>query len=263
MKLFDTHCHLDFAAYDSDRSDVISRAAAAGVAYVLNPGIDLATSQAAVDLATQFSSVYAAVGVHPNSSADFTPLLLESLRTLTACPKVVAVGEIGLDYYWDHSPRSSQLTALEQQLVLASDLCLPVIIHNREASTDLLPVLESWISSVPPALKQRPGVLHSFSVSADVAERALALGFCLGFTGPITYKKADELRAVARAAPLDRLLVETDGPFLTPAPFRGRRNEPVYVAYIVRRLAEVKGLTETEISRATTSNAKRLFAINN
>ena len=262
MKLFDTHCHLDFDAYNSDRSEVIGRAATAGVTYILNPGIDLATSQAAVDLATQFSSVYAAVGVHPNSSADFTPSLLESLHTLTARAKVVAVGEIGLDYYWDRSPRSSQLAALEQQLALASDLCLPVIIHNREASTDLLSVLESWIPSVPPALKQRPGVLHSFSASADAAERALALGFCLGFTGPITYKKADELRAIARAAPLDRVLVETDGPFLAPVPFRGQRNEPAYVPYIVRRLAEVKCLTETEIGRATTSNAKRLFAIN-
>lgn len=262
MNLFDTHCHLDFNAYDGDRPEVVRRAAAAGVNYVLNPGIDLATSQAAVDLAAQFPSVYAAVGVHPNSSADFIPSHLESLRALSVCAKVVAVGEIGLDYYWDRSPRSSQLAALEQQLALASDLCLPVIIHNREASADLLPVLESWVPGVPTALKQRPGVLHSFSAPMDFAERALALGFYLGFTGPITYKKADELRAVARAAPLDRVLVETDGPFLAPVPFRGQRNEPAYVPYIVRCLAEVKGLSETETGGATTSNAKRLFALN-
>lgn len=262
MKLFDTHCHLDFNAYDGDRSEVVGRAAAVGVAYILNPGIDLATSQAAVDLAAQFPAVYAAVGVHPNSSADFTLSHLESLRALSAGAKVVAVGEIGLDYYWDRSPRSSQLAVFEQQLALASDLCLPVIIHNREASADLLPVLESWILGVPPALKQRPGVLHSFSASMDFAERALALGFCLGFTGPITYKKADELRAVAQAAPLDRVLVETDGPFLAPMPFRSQRNEPAYVIHIVRRLAEVKGLTEIEIASAATSNAKRLFAVN-
>lgn len=262
MTLFDTHCHLDFSAYDADRAEVVARAAAAGVTRVLNPGIDLPTSRAAVELAASFGGLYAAVGVHPNSSADFAPALLDALRALAAAPNVVAVGEIGLDYYRDRSPRDRQLAAFEQQLALAAALELPVIIHNRDASDDVLAALANWVPGLPPALKDRPGVLHSFSASPATAERALALGFYLGFTGPITYKKADDVRAAARLAPLERVLVETDGPFLPPVPFRGQRNEPAYIPYIVEALAQLKALPAADTAAATWENARRLFAIN-
>lgn len=262
MALFDTHCHLDFTAYDVDRAAVVQRAAAAGVTRILNPGIDLPTSQAAAALAASFDGVYAAAGVHPNSSAGFAPALLADLRALAAAPKVVAVGEIGLDYYRDRSPRDRQLNAFEQQLTLAAALALPVIIHNRDASDDVLAVLASWVPSLPPALKARPGVLHSFSAPPASAERALALGFYLGFTGPITYKKADDVRAAARLTPLDRLLVETDGPFLPPVPFRGQRNEPAYIPHIAAALAQTKALPTADLAAATWENARRLFSIN-
>lgn len=261
MTLFDTHCHLDFNVYDADRDEVVARAASAGVTRILNPGIDLPTSRDAVKLAVRFDGLWAAVGVHPNSSADFAPPLLADLRALAAEPKVVAIGEIGLDYYWDRSPRDRQLIAFEQQLELAAILELPVIIHNRDASEDVLAALERWVPGLPPALKGRPGVLHSFSAPPYIAELALALGFYLGFTGPITYKKADDVRAAARLTPLDRILVETDGPFLAPVPFRGQRNEPAYIPHIVRQLAEVKTLSEAEAGAATLSNAQRLFNI--
>src|SRR5690606_5862183 len=157
--------------------------------------------------------------------------------------------------------KSKQLSAFEAQLSLAAELNLPVIIHNREASEDVIRILEQWSTGLPPTLAEHPGVLHSFSASPDIAERALAAGFYLGFTGPITFEKADELRAVARQAPLERILVETDGPFLTPVPHRGKRNEPAYIPYIVDRLAALKQLPTEEMSRITTENAVRLFRL--
>lgn len=259
--LFDTHCHLDFNAYDTDRADMIARAAAAGVTRILNPGIDLPTCRAALELAHQHDGICVAVGIHPNSTADFTPALLDDLRALAAAPEVVAVGEIGLDYYWDRSPRAQQIAAFEQQLELAAALELPVIIHNRDASEDVLAVLARWAADLPSGLRARPGVLHSFSAPLHIAERALALGFLLGFTGPITFKKADDVRAAAQLAPLDRILVETDGPFLAPVPFRGQRNEPAYIPHIVERLAQIKDISAAAASEATTANALRLFAI--
>jgi TatD DNase family protein len=201
------------------------------------------------------------VGIHPNSSADFTPALLKPLDDMAAHPKVVAIGEIGLDYYWDKSPKPKQFEAFESQLALAAKLALPVIIHNREAGADIMDILESWVRGLPDSLKPRPGVLHSFSAPADIAERALEAGFYIGFTGPITYKKADDLRAVAARVPLDRLLVETDGPFLTPTPHRGQRNEPAYIPFIVERLAALHQVTVEQMAQATTENAARLFAL--
>jgi TatD DNase family protein len=175
--------------------------------------------------------------------------------------KVVAIGEIGLDYYRDRTSPQQQRIAFEAQLSLAAELELPVIIHNREASDDVLAILESWVTGLPDALRQRPGVLHSFSAPENIAKRALAIGFYLGFTGPITFKNADELRSVARNVPLDRMLVETDGPFLTPVPYRGKRNEPAYIPHIVSALAALKQLSDTDMGRHTTENAQRLFRL--
>lgn len=259
--LVDTHCHLNFERYDEDRGAVIKRAKEATVIQIINPAIDLESSRAGIALHQQYSCVFAAVGIHPNSSANFSAEDLAQIKALAAEEGVVAVGEIGLDYYWEKSPKETQIAAFEAQLALAAQLELPVIIHNREASDDLIAVLETWARDLPPALKERPGVLHSFSATPAIAERALAAGFYLGFTGPITFKKAEETRAVAAQAPLDRLLVETDGPFLTPEPFRGKRNEPAYIPYIVERLALIKGISVEDMGRATTENAARLFKL--
>jgi TatD DNase family protein len=257
--LIDTHCHLNFDSYDDDRAEVIRQAAAAGVTRIIIPGTDETTSREGIELAARFPGVYTAVGMHPNSTANLSTSQLETITALASSPKVIAVGEIGLDYYWDKSPKERQRQAFEAQLELAARLELPVIIHNREASNDVIDVLEDWTRSLPAALRDRPGVLHSFSAPLDIAERGLAAGFYLGFTGPVTFKKADDLRHVAARVPLDRILVETDGPFLTPAPHRGKRNEPAYIPYIVERLAALRRITSEEMGRSTTENALRLF----
>ena len=206
--------------------------------------------------------MYAAVGIHPNSSADFDESVLGTLRDMAAHPKVVAIGEIGLDYYRDSSPKPQQWRAFEAQLALAADLGLPVIIHNREASDDVLDILAAWVGALPATLKDRPGVLHSFSAPQSAADRGLALGFYLGFTGPVTFKKADDLRRIAACVPSDKILVETDGPFLTPEPRRGRwPNKPAYVRYIAERIAALHVLPEDAFAALTTANAERLFGM--
>ncbi len=260
--LVDTHCHLNFDAFDADRTDVIARAAAQGVTRIINPGIDADTSRAALALASAHEGVYAAVGVHPNSTAEFSEADLKWIAALAGEAKVVAIGEIGLDYHWDRSPKLAQMRAFQAQLDLAARMELPVIIHNREANDDVMAMLEEWVQTLPPSLRERPGVLHSFSAPRPIAERALAAGFYLGFTGPITYKNADDLRAIASAVPLDRLLVETDAPFLTPMPQRGQRNEPVYIPLIVDRLAALHQISAEMMSAHTTANAERLFHLN-
>jgi len=260
MPLVDTHCHLDFNAYDGIRDQVIDEAAAHGVTRIINPGIDLARSRAACNLADIYHNVYAAVGVHPNSTVGFGSQHLDELRQMAAHPKVVAIGEIGLDYHWDDSPKETQWAALEAQLALAAELELPVIIHNREASEDVLEILESWVKTLPDSLRTRPGVLHSFSAPPLIAERGLALGFYLGFTGPVTFKNADELRQLAAHVPQNRIVIETDGPFLTPSPHRGKRpNKPAYVRFIAERLAALRNVTTEEFAAQSTANAERLF----
>lgn len=262
MTLIDTHCHINFESYDPDRAEIIIRAAEVGVTRIINPGVDLESSRHALELTQQFDGLYVGVGVHPNSTTDFLPSTLDALRELVKTSrKVISIGEIGLDYYWDKSPKSAQIPAFEAQLALAAELELPVIIHNREASEDVIMILESWVKTLPDSLKERPGVLHSFSASSVIAERALAAGFYLGFTGPITYKNADETRRVAAFTPNNRILVETDGPFLTPQQHRGKRNEPAYIPLIVDRLAMLKSTTTTAMAALTTANAERLFAL--
>ncbi len=261
MTLIDTHCHLNFDSYAHDREAVLARAVQAGVTRIIIPAIDLVTGQQIADLCRQHSCLFGAVGIHPNSAADFQESDLEQVRALAQQPSIVAIGEIGLDYYWDKCPPATQRRAFEAQLSLAAQLRLPVIIHNREAGDDVIAILETWVNGLPDELRQRPGVLHSFSASSAVAERALAAGFFLGFTGPITFKNADETRRIAAETPLERLLVETDGPFLAPVPFRGQRNEPSYIPYIIDRLAQLHGITPDEIGQITTANAVRLFQL--
>ncbi len=261
MNLVDTHCHINFDSYDEDRDAVLARAANVGVTKIINPAIDMPTSRVIVEMTEQHDGLYAAVGIHPNSSDDFADSMVDELVVLAKKPHVVAIGEIGLDYHWDKSPKEQQFRAFETQLALAAQLELPVIIHNREASEDVMAILERWVTALPDTLKDRPGVLHSFSGPAEIAERALACGFYLGFTGPITYKNADSLRHIAAQVPLNRMVVETDGPFLTPVPYRGKRNEPAYIPYMVERLAPLRQISVEEMGNATTENAARLFKL--
>ena len=261
LDLVDTHCHLNFDSYDEDRQAVLTRAADAGVRRVIIPAIDTATSAEAIALSAH-DGVYASVGLHPNSTADFTPAMIDELRALAlSSPRVVAIGEIGLDYYWDRSPHDQQRRAFEAQLLLAAELRLPVIIHNRDAHSDVIAILEAYAATLGADLRERIGVMHSFSAPLDVARRALKAGFYLGFTGPLTFKNADDLRAVAAQVALDRLLVETDGPFLTPVPYRGQRNEPAYIPHINERLAALHQVTPEVMAQHTTANAERLFAL--
>jgi TatD DNase family protein len=208
-----------------------------------------------VALAEAQAHIFAAVGFHPHDAAKLTLADLQTLRELAQHPKVKAIGEIGLDYYRDLSPRDVQAKAFRQQLELAADLDLPVIIHCREAFDDVIAILREWQASN----KQARGVLHSFSGDRAQAEQVFEIGFRIGLTGPITFPKAEEMRAVAQAAPMDRLLIETDAPYLTPAPNRGKRNEPAYVRRVAEKIAEVRGLTVEAVAAQTTANADSLF----
>ncbi len=259
--MIDSHCHLNFDSFADDRSLVLERALDAGVEAIINPAVDLESCEEALDLARRWPQMFAAVGVHPNSCSDFGPETLRSLRVLSRQAGVVAIGEIGLDYFRDYCPPAQQQQALRLQLQLAAECALPVIIHNRDASADLLPLLEEHASALTPAQRAHVGVLHSFSGSMNIAKQALKLGFYIGFTGPLTFRKADALRLIAGAIPLDRLLVETDAPFLSPAPFRGKRNEPSRLPHIVDRLAALHGIPVAEMARITSDNARQLFSL--
>ena len=261
-ELVDTHCHLDFNSFDTDREAVISRAREAHLARILNPGVDLETSARAVALAERFPEIYAAVGVHPNDSLSWNGHSLDDLRALTALKKVVAIGEIGLDYYHDDVPHKVQQRVFQEQLNLSKEIDLPVIIHNRQATEDVLEMLSSWCSDLEASRSQlaaRPGVLHSFSGDVCAAEKALRLNFYLGITGPVTFKNAKVMQDVVQEAPLTSLLLETDAPFLTPQPHRGQRNEPAYVVWVAGKIAEIRSQTLESVAEATKLNSKRLF----
>lgn len=261
--LTDTHCHLYFDSYDEDRAAVLARAWEAGVERILVPGIDLASSRAAITLAEEFPGVYAAVGVHPNSATTWDAASLDALRLLAAHPKVVAIGEIGLDYYRDRAPRNLQHQVFREQVSLAGRLNLPVVVHTRNQSPeqraclqDVLQTLVEFRSMLP---LERPGVVHSFSGNEAEAQAALEAGFYIGFTGPVTFKNAHALRRVVASVSLDRLLIETDAPFLTPHPYRGKRNQPAYVMYIAEQIGQIFDLSLEKVSSATTANARQLF----
>jgi TatD DNase family protein len=255
--LIDSHCHLDFNAFDDDRAEVIGRAEAAGVTAFINPGLNLENSRQVVALAETIPGLYAAIGFHPNDAADFTGDALAQLRALADQPKVVAVGEIGLDYYWDKVPRPVQLRVFEQQLILAKELGKPVIIHQRESAQDTMVVLRQWAAG-----GSHPGlVLHSFSGDRAMAEEAIDLGFYIGISGPVTFKNARDLPDIVAALPADRLLVETDAPFLSPQPYRGKRNEPARVALVAERVAALQQRSPADMSRQLARNTTALFGL--
>ncbi|MCL4254354.1 MAG: TatD family hydrolase [Anaerolineae bacterium] len=261
MDLIDTHCHFNFEDYNADRDQVWADSHAVGVRRMIIPAVDIQTAHEAIALAEKYEGIYVAVGIHPNSTAEFDEDVIPAIRELAPHPKVISIGEIGLDYYRYKSPKSQQFRAFEAQLALARELELPVIIHNREASEDTLTILEKWAKDLPDTLQNRAGVLHSFSGDVTIAKRALDIGFYLGFTGPITYKNADDMRRVAIITPLNRILVETDAPFLTPIPHRGKRNTPAYIPIMVDRLASLHNIPTEEMGRYTTENAVNLFKL--
>ena len=270
--LTDTHCHLDYHKFDEDREAVIERAQEAGLERILIPGLDLESSQAAVRLAESHPNIFAAVGFHPTDLDKFSEMAFEQIEQLVQHEKVVAIGEIGIDYYWvkEREERAFQVEMLRRQLAFAASVKKPVVIHMREeedawfgqASIDLIQILREWHRSLiaeQHPLAEKPGVLHSFNGNLETAQKAMEINFYIGVTGPVTYKNAEEKRQIIRQLPLERLLIETDSPFLTPVPHRGKRNEPAFVAYIADKIAEIHMTTREQVAEMTAANARSLF----
>lgn len=254
-RLIDTHLHLHSDQFNDDRAAVLERAAAAGVARLVEIGYNLPSSSAAIKLAECYPQIYAVVGVQPNYAHELSPGWLDEVRNLAAHAKVVAIGEIGLDYHWNYAPHDLQERVFREQLALAHELELPVVIHSREAQDDTVRVLRDVAQCGLPA-----GIMHSFSGDWAYATACLELGYYLSFSGPLTFPKATALHDVARRAPLDRLLTETDSPYLSPHPLRGKRNEPARVRLVAERLAALRDLPLETLAQAVWENAERVFA---
>ena len=259
--LTDTHCHLDFQIFDQDRHQILERAAQHKVTRIINPGTNIETSKAALQMASQFPSVSAAVGIHPNEDLDLDKATLRQLRTLSSHPNVVAIGEIGLDYFRNITPPDKQKHRFRIQLDLASELGLPVIVHCRDAYEDTINIISEWQSSM--GVKPNSGVFHSFSGLKNHANTIIEKGFYIGVTGSITFNKSDNLRDIVAGLPLTHILIETDAPFLSPQPNRGKRNEPAFVRWVADKIAEIKSVTVNEVASSSTQNAKILFGWNN
>ncbi len=250
---FDTHAHYDDEAFDTDRDELIASFPDNGVELVLNPGCSVASSKAALAIAQRYPHVYAAVGIHPEDLGTCAEGDMERIADLAGSRKCVAIGEIGLDYYWDASRREEQKALFEKQIRIALDLKLPVIVHDREAHGDCLDIIRKY-----PELR---GVFHCFSGSAEMAEELIKCGWYLGFDGPITYKNARRAVEALRVCPDERILVETDSPYLSPVPMRGKRNDSRNLSYIVEKIAEIRGCTPQEAASFTRENGRRLFGI--
>lgn len=260
--LTDTHCHLYFKDFTEDLTEVLNRAWDQGVQRILVPGIDLDTSRQAVALADSHPDIFAAVGVHPNDALTWDQSTAGHLRELAAHPKTLAIGEIGLDFYRDRAPKARQVEIFETQLSIAAEYDLPVAIHCREAIEVTWSILEAWQKQLADAnspLAQHPGVMHSFDETYLWAEKAVNSNFSIGISGPVTFRKATEKHELVQHIPLTSLLIETDAPFLTPNPFRGRRNEPAYTTYIAEKIADLKHIDVKEVREQTYANAATLF----
>lgn len=252
--LFDTHAHMDDRAFDDDRSELIAALPGQGVSLVMNPGCSLASSRDADALSRQFDFLYAAVGSHPDAADEVNEDVLEEYRKLCKLnPKIKAIGEIGLDYHYEDIPREIQLKAFRAQMALAAELDLPVIVHERDAHADGMAVVDEF-----PTVK---GVFHCYSGSAEMAKELIKRGWYIGFTGVLTFKNARKAVEVAAQISKDRLVLETDCPYMAPEPFRGKRNHPGYLYRMAEKLAEIWGVTVEEVHRITTENGKRLYRI--
>ena len=257
----DSHAHVESEDFDGDRSAMIARAVDAGVEIIVavgNGDIAKDSHAAAQRLAEKYDFIYTTVGVHPHEARRLDEALYARLAELAAHPKVIAWGEIGLDYHYDNSPREVQREAFRKQLQMARERRLPAVIHTREAEEDTLRILrEAWVGA------NLPGIIHCFTGTRQFAEAAVEMGFVISFSGVVTFKKSEDLRLTARSLPLDKILIETDAPFLAPVPFRGRRNEPAYVVETARAIGELHGRSGEEIGRLTAANFKRLFHLDN
>ncbi|MEK3784764.1 TatD family hydrolase [Paenibacillus sp. FSL K6-1230] len=255
MQLFDTHTHLDASQFKEDQEQVIARAVEAGVTRMVNVGFNRETIPTTMELVEKYDFIYAAIGWHPVDAIDMKEGDLEWIAELCKHDKVVAIGEIGLDYYWDTSPKDIQHQVLRRQIGLARELSMPIVIHNRDAHEDIVKILrEEKAGDVG-------GIMHSFSGSWETAKLCLDMGFHLSFGGPITFKNARQPKEVLEKVPLDRLLIETDAPYLTPHPFRGKRNESAYVKYVAEAAADIKGISLEEMAEITTKNGLERFGI--
>ncbi len=255
MNVFDTHAHLNDEAFDEDRDEVIQRARRAGIRLIVNIGFDLTSSRQSIDLAERYDLIYASVGIHPHDAAGAGPGYLEELQEMARHPKVVAIGEIGLDYYRDLSPRPVQKKVFIEQMALAKKLQKPVIIHDRDAHGDMMDTLRK--EKLGPA----GGVMHCYSGSWEMAGELLNMGFYLSIAGPVTFPNAVKLKEVAAKVPADRLLIETDAPYLTPVPYRGRRNEPAHILYTAAEVAGARGMEKEDLARMCMENGRKLFRI--
>lgn len=250
---FDTHTHLDDEKFDGDRQAVIENLKQEGISYAVNVGSCLASSKASVELSKQYDFIYAAVGVHPSEVADLREEDIQTLKALTAEEKVVAIGEIGLDYHYDEPPRDVQKKWFCRQLELAKELDMPYIIHDREAHNDTLEIIRQ--------VGYFNGVLHCFSGSCEMAKTVLSLGLYISIAGQVTFKNAPKVQEVAKMVPVDRLLIETDSPYLTPEPYRGKRNNSANVQFTCAKIAELKGMPQEELAKITLENGKRFYGI--
>ena len=252
--LFDTHAHYDAEQFGQDRETVLASLPSRGVSLVVNPGCDIPSSRKAVELAHAWPFLYAAIGYHPEECGPYDPAELDILRELAQDPKVVAIGEIGLDYYWEENPpRELQQQVFRDQLAFAGELDMPVIVHDREAHGDSLSIIKEF--------PQVRGVFHCFSGSAEMARELIKLGWMVSFTGVLTYKNARKAVKAAQAVPLDRIMIETDSPYMAPVPHRGKRNDSGYVRHVCEKLAEIKGISFEECARITLENGKRFYGI--
>ncbi|RKD28849.1 TatD family hydrolase [Thermohalobacter berrensis] len=253
--LIDTHAHLDDGRFDRDREEIIKSLKENDIDIVINPGANVATSVKAVSLAEKYENIYAAVGVHPHDAKDINDDTLELLKSLANKEKVVAIGEAGLDYHYDNSPRDIQRKWFREQIRLAKELDLPIIVHSRDAHKDTFDIIKEENTD------NLRGVLHCYSGSAELAREYIKMGFYISLAGPVTFKNAKTPKQVAKEISLDYLLIETDSPYLTPHPHRGKRNEPLYVRYVAGMIAELKEISFEKVAKKTSENAKKLFNI--
>ncbi|MGM0602628.1 MAG: TatD family hydrolase [Bacillota bacterium] len=255
MHLIDTHAHLDSEDFDGDREQILKRAAEKGVYKIVNIGADLKSSRKSVELAEKYDSIYAAVGVHPHEADTASDEVLNEIAELTKNKKVAAFGEIGLDFYYDNSPRDIQKDVFLKQLLLAKDLNLPVVIHSRSAEEETLEILDK-ASPFPEGV-----IFHCYAYDESYVDKLIERDFYIAFGGLLTFRNTDPIREAFKKVPLNRVLFETDSPYLTPAPFRGKRNEPAYVEYVLKKAAVIRRIREGELADITTENAERIYNI--